>query len=100
MRSEGVDLVLGLHRVEEDDADDDERHGGVDDLDKRIAMELPRHLVRVTAAVGDHGPKDQTPDDHGDDETCDRHPRPQLELRLALARGAPEGSKGRQGAAT
>ena len=66
----------------------------------RLLVELPGHLVRVTAAVGDHGPEDQTPDDHGDDEAGDRHPRPQLELRLALGRGAPEGSEGRQGAAT
>ena len=95
---ERVDLVLGDHRVVEDDADDDERHGRVDDLDGRVLVELPGHLVRVAAAVGDHRPEDETPDEHRDGEAGDRHPGPELELRLTLGRGAPEGAEGRQGA--
>ena len=100
MRSEGVNGVLSLDRVEEDHTDDDQRHGGVDDLHKRIAVELARHLVRVAPAVGDHGPKDQAPNDRCDDKAGHRHPGPQLELRLALSRGTPKATKGGQRAAT
>ena len=58
------------------------------------------HLVGVTSSVGDHRPEDQAPDDHGDDEAGDRHPRPELELGLALASGTPKATKCGQGAAT
>jgi len=97
--SEGVDLVLGDHRVEEDDAHDDERQDGVDDLDYMIRVELPGHPVRVAAAIGDDRPEDETPHQHRDSETGNRHPGPQLELVLGLGRGTPEATEGRQRAA-
>ena len=59
-------------------------------------MELPGHVVRVAAAVGDDRPEDEAPDEHSDRKAGNRHPGPQLELRLALGRGTAEGAEGGQ----
>ena len=59
-------------------------------------MELPGHVVRVAAAVGDDRPQDEAPDEHSDRKARNRHPGPQLEFRLALGGGTAVGAESGQ----
>src|SRR5580658_2795240 len=59
-----------------------------------MLMELSRDRV-VTAAIAKDGPKDQRPDNGGDDEAGDDHADPELEFLFALDRRATKGPERR-----
>lgn len=95
----GINLILGYNGEIEQHAYDDDRQGGIDNLQWNVFVELTGYFVPF-AAVARYGPEYQAPDKDGNTNTGYRKTNPKFEFVMTLGGCSSKGSEGGRVATT